>query len=161
MSFCLFCLFVFLSFCLFVFLSFCIFVFLSFCHDITPIKCNNGLKSQKSLFVSKFKSGGQSLTKGRNRAASARAAKKNNSGLGTSEKFVLPNGCLAKDQNKKEHFFGTLPKKSYLVRKVFSTARCSCATSSGNSVLRYIHPIQSNPIHPIRHLGLSVRNCSM
>ena len=31
LSFCLFCLFVFLSFCLFVFLSFCLFVFLSFC----------------------------------------------------------------------------------------------------------------------------------
>ena len=38
---------------LFVFL----YVFLSFCLDITPIRCLKGLKCQKSLFVSKFKSG--------------------------------------------------------------------------------------------------------
>ena len=32
----------------------CLYVFLSFCLHITPIKCQKGLKSQKSLFVSKF-----------------------------------------------------------------------------------------------------------
>ena len=55
LSFCLFVFLFFLSFCLSVFLSFCIFVFLSFCPDITLIKCLKGLKSQKSLFVLKFK----------------------------------------------------------------------------------------------------------
>ena len=59
LSFCLFiflscCLFVMLSFCHVVFLSFCLFVFLSFCLDIMLIKCLKGLKSKKSLFVSKF-----------------------------------------------------------------------------------------------------------
>ena len=58
LSFCLFCLFVF--FILFIFVFFCLFsVFLSFCLlsffvDITLIKCLKGLKSKKSLFVSKF-----------------------------------------------------------------------------------------------------------
>ena len=48
------------SFCLVVItimnshFGFCLFVF---CPDITPIKCLKGLKCQKSLFVSKFKSG--------------------------------------------------------------------------------------------------------
>ena len=46
--------FVILSFCLFVFLSFCLFIFLSFYLDIMLTKCLKGLKSQKSLFVSKF-----------------------------------------------------------------------------------------------------------
>ena len=46
-------------FCLFVFLSFCF--FLSFCLDIMLIKCQKGVKSQKSLFVSKFKSDTQWL----------------------------------------------------------------------------------------------------
>ena len=64
----LFCLFVFLSyclFCLFVMLSFCLYVifeFLSFCPDIMLIKCLKGPKYQKSLFVSKFKSGSQSVS---------------------------------------------------------------------------------------------------
>ena len=70
-------LFVSLSFFLFVFLSFCIFL-LSFCLDIMLIKCLKGLKCQKSLFVSKFRSGSQSvsdwLTKVMYRPA--RAAKK-------------------------------------------------------------------------------------
>ena len=48
-SYCLFVLFVF-----FDFLFFCLFVFLSFCLDIMLIKCLKCLKSQKSLFVSKF-----------------------------------------------------------------------------------------------------------
>ena len=60
-----FCLFVFLSFHLFVFSSFrlfvfCLFVFLSFSlFVLCLIKCLKGLKSQKSLFVSKFESGGE------------------------------------------------------------------------------------------------------
>ena len=51
---------------------FCPFVF---CPDITLFKCLKGLKSQKSHFVSKFLSGGHSLTKVRYKAA--RAAKNN------------------------------------------------------------------------------------
>ena len=39
--------------------------------DITLMKCLKGLTSQRSLFVSKFESGGHSLTKGRYRAARA------------------------------------------------------------------------------------------
>ena len=46
--------FVFLFFCLFVFLYLSLFVFLYFCLHINSIKCLKGLKSQKSLFVSKF-----------------------------------------------------------------------------------------------------------
>ena len=42
------------NFCLFFCQYFCLFVFLSFCPGITLIKCLKGLKSQKSLFVSKF-----------------------------------------------------------------------------------------------------------
>ena len=65
-----FCLFDFLSFylfafltsCLLVFLSFCLFFFLSLRLDITPIKCLKGFKCQKSLFVSKFKSGTDPVT---------------------------------------------------------------------------------------------------
>ena len=53
---------VFLSFFLFVFLSSCPIVFLSFCLSITVIKCLKGIKCQKSPFVSKFKSGTQSVT---------------------------------------------------------------------------------------------------
>ena len=45
--------FIFLSFYPFVFLSFGLSL-LDFCLDITVIKCLKGLKSQKSLFVSKF-----------------------------------------------------------------------------------------------------------
>ena len=59
---CLFVLFIFFSFCLFVFLSFCLSVFLSSRLFVFLIKCLKGLKSQKSLFVSKFKSGSDSLT---------------------------------------------------------------------------------------------------
>ena len=62
--FCLFVFLPFLSFCLFVFfLSFCLFVFfLYLCPCITLMICLKGLKSQKSLFVSKFWSGNESVS---------------------------------------------------------------------------------------------------
>ena len=59
------CPFVLFSFVSCFFCFFCLFriyVFLSFFLDITLIRSLNGLKSQKSIFVSKFWSGGQSVS---------------------------------------------------------------------------------------------------